>query len=116
MATKKEWAEFFSGEYDGRFCNNPGDWEDLIGTVTLKCVPGKNDVLKVTIKSIEISGWRGTLQLKEMVLTIFTGVKKKRFNLAFRESPDGRGGSFFGEIPGARGRQVMKISLTLKQR
>lgn len=110
----KEWAAFFSGDYDGRFCNPPGDWEDLIGVVTLECVPHKKDLLKFTLKSIEISGWKGTLQVKDKVLTVFTDTKKS-FDLVFSEGPDGRGGTFVGKFRPAKGPPVTEMRLTMRR-
>lgn len=111
----KEWAAFFSGDYDGHFCNSPGDWEDMIGTVALRCVPAKDGILSVAIKSLELSGWTGTLHVKDKVLTVFTKRKGTPFQCRFLESSDGRGGSFAGEFPKGRGRRVVKLSLTMRR-
>ena len=116
MATLEEWAEFFSGDYIGRFRVPPGDWEDLIGIVRLRCSPGEGEVLQVSIESAELSGWTGAIDIKEMVLTIFSGKPEELFRCVFRKAPSGSGGDFFGEYrQDYPGPPMTEMSLTMKR-
>jgi hypothetical protein len=100
MATIEEWAEFFSGKYQGRIRPPGGEWEDLIGSVKLECSANKEGYLNVMIMTLEFGSWVGCLRLEDKVMEGSTAQGETFFKCAFqeRELAEGIQGCFYGGI------------------
>ena len=65
MATPNEWVDALSGEYAGwaREPTWPKDaWEDLIGTLTLRCSLSADGGVHAELTSIDLGPWEGDLR------------------------------------------------------
>jgi hypothetical protein len=80
-----EWAAFFSGNYQGRIRAPGGEWEDLIGPVTIECSANQEGSLDVTITILEFGRWAGRLRLADSVLEGSTGQGDTYFRCAIQE-------------------------------
>lgn len=97
MATPRQWAAFFTGEYSGWFRSPPGDWEDMIGRIEMTCVPGKDGRLDVSITCLEVPSWTGTLLLDGLVLTLNGKDGRPTHRLTFEQGLEGGAGRFYGK-------------------
>ena len=85
MVTMDEWAEFYSGNYQGWIRSPDCDWEDIIGTIKLECTANKEGFLNVIITMLEFGSWTGCLQLADGVMEGSTGQGDIYFKCVFQE-------------------------------
>ena len=118
MAMGHEWASFFSGEYQGRIRVPAGQWEDLIGSISLACSAREEGSLDVTLTILEFGTWSGNLRLEDKVMEGSTGKQDVQFRCSFlqRGSAEAIQGCFYGAICGPPGELLYEFHLASEWR
>ena len=114
MVTMDEWAEFYSGNYQGWIRSPDCDWEDIIGTIKLECTVNKEGFLNVIITMLEFGSWTGCLQLADGVMEGSTGQGDIYFKCVFQERGEEAEvqGCFYGGIYEPPAKQLFEFNFS----